>query len=94
MWGGFSQLRDYLIITISLISIWQFVGFPMMLFYAALLNIPDEVLEELEKISKEVLQEFVANDDFAKEIYQSILEFKKGVSNYHKISEQAIYDLR
>ena len=55
---------------------------------------PDEVLEELEKISKEVLQEFVANDDFAKEIYQSILEFKKGVSNYHKISEQAIYDLR
>ena len=53
-----------------------------------------EVLEELEKISKEVLQEFVANDDFAKEIYQSILEFKKGVSNYHKISEQAIYDLR
>lgn len=34
--------------TISLISVWQFVGIPMMLIYAALLNIPDEVLEAAE----------------------------------------------
>tara|TARA_Y100001936_G_scaffold115699_1_gene113214 strand:- start:1115 stop:1984 length:870 start_codon:yes stop_codon:yes gene_type:complete len=38
-------LKETALITISLISIWQFVGIPMMLFYAALLNIPDEVLE-------------------------------------------------
>ena len=31
--------------TVALVSVWQFVGIPMMLIYAALLNIPDEVLE-------------------------------------------------
>ena len=33
---------------LSLISVWQFVGIPMMLIYAALLSIPDEVLEAAE----------------------------------------------
>lgn len=33
------------LITISLISVWQFVGIPMMLIYAALLNIPDDLLD-------------------------------------------------
>ena len=31
--------------TLSLISVWQFVGIPMMLFLAALISIPDELLE-------------------------------------------------
>ena len=31
--------------TLSLISVWQFVGIPMMLIYAALLNIPDELVD-------------------------------------------------
>ena len=31
--------------TLSLISVWQFVGIPMMLFYAALIGIPDELTE-------------------------------------------------
>ena len=31
--------------TISLISVWQFVGIPLMLFYAALIGIPDELIE-------------------------------------------------
>jgi len=30
---------------LSLISVWQFVGIPMMLFLAALISIPDELLE-------------------------------------------------
>src|SRR5688572_29303010 len=34
--------------TLSLISNWQFIGIPMMLIYAALLSIPDEVLEAAE----------------------------------------------
>jgi raffinose/stachyose/melibiose transport system permease protein len=38
----------YALTTLSLISVWQFVGIPMMLIYAALLNIPDEVLEAAE----------------------------------------------
>ena len=31
--------------TLSLISVWQFVGLPMMLIYAALLGIPDELID-------------------------------------------------
>ena len=34
--------------TLALISVWQFVGIPMMLIYAALLSIPNEVLEAAE----------------------------------------------
>ena len=34
--------------TLALISVWQYVGIPMMLIYAALLAIPDEVIEAAE----------------------------------------------
>ena len=33
---------------LSLVSVWQYVGIPMMLIYAALLSIPDEVIEAAE----------------------------------------------
>ncbi|TKT74778.1 sugar ABC transporter permease [Aquamicrobium sp. LC103] len=39
---------EYALTTLSLISVWQFVGIPMMLIYAALLAIPDEILEAAE----------------------------------------------
>ncbi len=38
-------LESSALITLSLISVWQFIGIPMMLFYAALLSIPDELIE-------------------------------------------------
>ncbi len=38
----------YALTTLALVSVWQFVGIPMMLIYAALLTIPDEVLEAAE----------------------------------------------
>lgn len=38
----------YALTTLALISVWQFVGIPMMLIYAALLTIPDEVIEAAE----------------------------------------------
>lgn len=38
-------LESSALITLSLISVWQFVGIPMMLFYAALLSIPEELIE-------------------------------------------------
>lgn len=38
-------LESSALITITLISIWQYVGIPLMLFYAALLNIPEESIE-------------------------------------------------
>ena len=41
-WLGKEQ---YALVTLSLVSVWQFVGIPMMLIYAALLSIPEEVLE-------------------------------------------------
>ena len=36
------------LIAVSLISVWQYVGIPMMLIYAALLSIPDDVIEAAE----------------------------------------------
>ncbi|MDL2397496.1 carbohydrate ABC transporter permease [Rhizobium mayense] len=36
------------LVTVALISVWQYVGIPMMLIYAALLNIPEEVVEAAE----------------------------------------------
>jgi raffinose/stachyose/melibiose transport system permease protein len=41
-WLGKEQ---YALTALGLISVWQFVGIPMMLIYAALLSIPDEVIE-------------------------------------------------
>lgn len=39
---------DSALITVSLVSVWQYVGIPMMLIYAALLNIPEEIIEAAE----------------------------------------------
>ena len=36
-------LESSALIALSLISVWQFVGIPMMLFYTALIGIPDEL---------------------------------------------------
>ncbi|MBX3577596.1 MAG: sugar ABC transporter permease [Rhizobiaceae bacterium] len=40
--------EEYALTALSLISVWQFVGIPMMLIYAAMLSIPDEVIEAAE----------------------------------------------
>lgn len=37
--------EEYALTTLALVSVWQFIGIPMMLIYAALLSIPEEVLE-------------------------------------------------
>jgi raffinose/stachyose/melibiose transport system permease protein len=41
-WLGLENTALY---TVSLISVWQYVGIPMMLFLAALVGIPDEIIE-------------------------------------------------
>lgn len=38
-------LESSALVTVSLISVWQFVGIPMILFYTALIGIPDELTE-------------------------------------------------
>lgn len=48
LFGPWLGKPDSALITVALISVWQYVGIPMMLIYAALLNIPDEVLEAAE----------------------------------------------
>jgi len=40
--------EEYALTALGLISVWQFVGIPMMLIYAALLSLPDEVIEAAE----------------------------------------------
>jgi raffinose/stachyose/melibiose transport system permease protein len=40
--------EEYALTALSLVSVWQFIGIPMMLIYAALLSIPDEVIEAAE----------------------------------------------
>ncbi len=64
LWGVTEELMTYVgledyfqpwlgddssaLITLSLISVWQWVGIPMMLIYAALLNIPEDLTEAAE----------------------------------------------
>jgi raffinose/stachyose/melibiose transport system permease protein len=47
--GGFFKpwlgMESSALITVTLISIWQYIGIPLMLFYAALLNVPEETIE-------------------------------------------------
>ncbi len=38
-------LQSSALVTVSLISVWQFIGIPMILFYTALIGIPDELME-------------------------------------------------
>ncbi|WP_299888426.1 carbohydrate ABC transporter permease [uncultured Ruegeria sp.] len=40
--------EEYALTTLALVSVWQFIGIPMMLIYAALLSIPEEILEAAE----------------------------------------------
>ena len=48
LFGPWLGKPDTALIAVSLISVWQYIGIPMMLIYAALLSIPDEVIEAAE----------------------------------------------
>ncbi len=48
LFGPWLGQESTALLTVSLISVWQFVGIPMMLIYAALIAIPDEVVEAAE----------------------------------------------
>lgn len=45
LFGPWLGQESTALVTVSLISVWQFIGIPMMLIYAALINIPDELLD-------------------------------------------------
>jgi TRAP-type mannitol/chloroaromatic compound transport system substrate-binding protein len=41
-----------------------------------------------------LLVEMTQEDESSKKIYESLSNFQKNVSQYHEISEEAIYELR
>jgi len=57
-------------------------------------KLPDDVLLELKRISDELMQEFIEGDEMATKIYKSYSSYKKGVINYHRISEKAYIEAR
>ena len=48
LFAPYLGVQAYALTTVSLVSVWQYVGIPMMLVYAALLTIPDEIIEAAE----------------------------------------------
>ncbi len=56
--------------------------------------LPVEVLEELRRLSTEVLEEQAQNDPKFRKIYDSLTAFAKQVKAYHQITEQAYYNMR
>jgi raffinose/stachyose/melibiose transport system permease protein len=48
LFGPWLGQEDTALIAVSLVSVWQYIGIPMMLIYAALLSIPEEVIEAAE----------------------------------------------
>ena len=57
-------------------------------------RLPDDVLDELHKISNEVVAEIPGDDELAKRIFESYNNYKKGVIAYHEISERAYINAR
>lgn len=57
-------------------------------------KLPDEVLNELRMLSKQIQQEMVAQNDFTKRVSESVEAFKKQATAYHGISEEAYYKAR
>ena len=57
-------------------------------------KLPNDVLAEFKRITEEILVEMTQEDESSKKIYESLSNFQKNVSQYHEISEEAIYKLR
>ncbi len=49
---------------------------------------PEEVLKELKKLAKEVLEEVAASDPMSKKAYDSFLEFQSNVFEWNKLTEE------
>lgn len=55
---------------------------------------PDDVLDTFKLFSEEIYQEVSAEDDSFAKVYKSYKNYLEGARTYHKISEQAYYELR
>ncbi|MYM63805.1 TRAP transporter substrate-binding protein [Pseudomaricurvus sp. HS19] len=56
--------------------------------------IPEPVLRELEQIAHQIYAEESAKNPDFKRVYDAYMEFYNGIKNYHRVSEQAYYELR
>ena len=57
-------------------------------------RLPDDVIEEFRTISDQILEELAQEDEIIAKVYNSYKSFKKDVSEYHKISEDAFIEAR
>ena len=57
-------------------------------------RLPDDVIEEFRNISNKILDDLAKEDETIAKVYESYLSFKKNVSAYHEISEDAFVESR
>ena len=57
-------------------------------------RLPDDVIEEFRVISNEILSNLAKEDEVIGRVYDSYIEFKNNVSEYHQISEDAFIEAR
>ncbi|MBU6954708.1 MULTISPECIES: TRAP transporter substrate-binding protein [unclassified Hahella] len=55
---------------------------------------PDDVLKELQDISRQTIQEIAEKDPAVKKVYESYEKFRSNVWKYHEISEKAYINAR
>ena len=58
------------------------------------LPLPDDVLKKLRNLSDEVISELAAKDPVSKKIFDSIIPFRRRVSQWSELSEQALMHAR
>ena len=57
-------------------------------------KLPDDVINEFKLIANQILEENAKKDEMVNKVYQSYKSFKKDVSEYHKVSEDAFVEAR
>ena len=57
-------------------------------------KLPDDVIEEFRAISNEILSDLAKEDEVIGKVYDSYIEFKNNVTEYHKISEDSFIEAR
>ena len=57
-------------------------------------RLPDDVLTRLYQISEEMIAEIPGDDDLARRIYESYINYRDGVVSYSEISERAYINAR
>ena len=57
-------------------------------------KLPDDVIEEFRTISNEILSDLAKEDEVIGKVYDSYIEFKNNVTEYHKISEDSFIEAR